>query len=114
MHEYSIVQALMERVDLEASAGGASSVYRIHVSIGELAGVDIPLLQTAFETFREAIPLCRGAELEVRQIEMRWSCPGCGRAISRGEILRCGTCQRPARLEQGDEIFLERIEMEVS
>ncbi len=41
MHEYSIVQALVERVDAEARARGATAVHRLSVSIGELSGVEI-------------------------------------------------------------------------
>jgi hypothetical protein len=47
-------------------------------------------------------------------VAARWSCPGCGRPIASGEILRCPDCLRPARLEAGDEILLEQIEMEVA
>ena len=32
--------------------------------------------------------------------------------VARGAILRCDTCGHPARLTHGDEIILERIEME--
>ena len=42
MHEYSIVQALLERVREEARAHGAHSVHRLHVSIGELSGWTSP------------------------------------------------------------------------
>ena len=41
MHEYSIVAALLERVNAEARAKEASRVHRLTVRIGELAGVDV-------------------------------------------------------------------------
>jgi hydrogenase nickel incorporation protein HypA/HybF len=112
MHEYSIVQALVERVALEARARRATAVHRLSVRIGELSGVEPDLLTTAYETFR-AQTICDGAALDLRIIAARWECPGCGRVFGRGEVLTCPDCDAPARLAAGDEIMLDRIEMEV-
>lgn len=112
MHEYSIVQSLLEQVDHHARARGASRVLRLHVRIGELSGVEVPLLTEAYRTFRERT-LCAGADLDVLAVPARWLCPGCDRRIQNGAVLRCADCGRPARLDQGDEILLDRIEMEV-
>ncbi len=112
MHEYSIVQALLARVETEAEARGAVAVHRLRVQIGEMSGVEVPLLETAFELFRER-SICEGAELEVVPVPATWSCPRCGTSLEPGAPLRCESCGVPARLKAGDEIFLERIEMEV-
>jgi hydrogenase nickel insertion protein HypA len=87
-------------------------VQRVHVAIGELAGVDAELLHTAFTTFRAAT-VCDGADLEIRAVAADWRCPSCDRPLVRGAVLRCPDCGRPARLVAGDEIILERIELEV-
>lgn len=113
MHEYSIVQALIEQVEGHARARGASHVQRLQVRVGELSGVDVSLLTLAYATFRERT-VCADADLEVVAVEARWRCPNCERAIRRGELLRCPDCARPAQLWQGDEIVLDRIEMEVA
>lgn len=112
MHEYSIVQALLERVMAEAHVRRATSVHRLTIRIGELSGVEPELLATAYATFRERT-ICERAELDLQTIAARWECPECGRAIGRGERLTCAVCARPARLAAGDEIMLDRIEMEV-
>ena len=111
MHEYSIVAALIDQVEREAKTRGAE-VHRVHVAIGELAGVEIELLRTAYDTFTERT-LCDGAPLEIRPVAAEWRCPRCDVAIARGGRLRCARCGGPARLTRGDEIVLERIEMEV-
>ncbi len=113
MHEYSIVQALLDQVDRQARAHGATAIHRLHVSIGELSGVEVELLETAYATFRERTA-CAGAALTVHPVAARWSCPACGRTTTPGAALRCPDCQLPARLEAGDEIVLDRIEMEVA
>jgi hydrogenase nickel incorporation protein HypA/HybF len=112
MHEYSIVQALVERVGVEARARGATAVHRLSVRVGELSGVDPALLTTAYDTFRERT-ICEGAQLDLQIVPARWECPECGQVMASGEVLTCRECQLPARLSQGDEIMLDRIELEV-
>ena len=113
MHEYSIVQALLERVDREVRSHRASRVHRVHVCIGEVAGVEIDLLKTAFETIRRGTA-CEAADLDVRRADARWECPRCGSPLRRGSALQCPSCGVAARLVSGDEIMLDRIEMEVA
>jgi hydrogenase nickel incorporation protein HypA/HybF len=112
MHEYSIIQALMGRVEAEARAHGASSVVRLEVRIGELSGVEPELLSSAYSMWRVGT-ICAAARLEIQRVPAAWSCPECQEPIPKGETLRCARCEVPARLRQGDEIFLDRIEMEV-
>jgi hydrogenase nickel incorporation protein HypA/HybF len=113
MHEYSLVQALVERVEAEATRRKAIAIHRVTVRIGELSGVDPGLLQTAYDTFREGTP-CAKAALVLERVEATWSCPRCGRRIARGAALRCGECREPARLDDGgDALMLSGIEMEV-
>ena len=112
MHEYSIVQALIERVDTEVRARGATGVHRLTVRIGELSGVEVELLSAAYDTFRQRT-ICEDAELVLQIVPARWACPDCGDAIARGAVLTCPSCAMAARLVQGDEILLDRIEMEV-
>ncbi len=112
MHEYSLVAALIERVAAEAQAHGASRIARVHVRLGELSGVDPSLLSTAYETFRERT-VCDGALLSLSLSPAVWACPRCDARLERGQPLRCAACGVPARLLEGDELLLERIEMEV-
>ena len=112
MHEYSIVEALLVRVDAEARARGATAVHRLTVRIGELSGVEIELLASAFATFRDRT-VCAHAALDNMPIAAVWTSSVCSGQIERGSILRCAACGVPARLSQGDEIVLDRIEMEV-
>jgi hydrogenase nickel incorporation protein HypA/HybF len=113
MHEYSLIQSLVERVAAEAAARSASAVHRLRVRIGEDAGVDVVLFKTAYHTFRERT-VCEHAALDVVVVPVEWACEACGRRIEPGRPLRCPDCLTPAKLIAGDEIILERIEMEVA
>lgn len=112
MHEYSLVQALLNRIDAEARSHGASSVHRIVVCIGPLAGVERDLFSSAFDVCREGT-LCSGAELVITGEEVAWRCDACGAGIPPGSVLTCPSCGWPARLAGGDALVLERVELEV-
>ena len=113
IHEYSIVQALLDRVAEEARSHGARIVHRLRVQIGEQSGVESELLAAAFELARERT-LCERADLEIVPVPARWQCDLCRREIEPGQVLRCPVCEAPARMVSGDEIVLERIEMEAA
>ena len=110
MHEYSIIQSLVDSVE-RSTATQRGIVHRIEVKIGDLSGVDCELLATAFEVFR-AGTICERATMTIDRTPVRWACPKCNAEIPRGEPLRCRGCKEPAQLTSGDEIILQRIEME--
>jgi hydrogenase nickel incorporation protein HypA/HybF len=113
MHEYSIIQSLVDSVAAAVRSRSGASVHAIQVAIGEVAGVDCTLLATAYEVFRTGT-LCERASLKIERIPARWECPRCNGEIAAGAFLRCAPCDEPARLASGDEIILERIELEVA
>jgi hydrogenase nickel incorporation protein HypA/HybF len=113
MHEYSLVEALVSRVEEEAAKRSATRIARLSVRVGEMAGVDPELFQTAYDTFR-AGTICAEAPLTLTRVAATWSCPRCKGAIPRGAVLRCPTCDVPAQLDAGsDALTLDGIEMEV-
>ncbi len=112
MHEYSIVQAMFDQIEARARECRALSVRRVLVRIGRSAGVDVPLLKTAYDNFRVRT-ICEGAPLDVEEIPERWTCPSGHGDLVPGRKLVCEVCGRPGRLAAGDEIVLERLELEV-
>ena len=113
MHEYSLVDALLRRVEDEARQRNATAVHGLKVSLGELSGVEPELFRTAYETFR-AGTLCEKAALEIVRYPTSYTCPSCARKFAMGEVLHCERCARPARMdEKSDALLLESIDMEV-
>jgi hydrogenase nickel incorporation protein HypA/HybF len=113
MHEYSLVEALIGRVEAEVRRRGALKVHGLSVRVGELAGVDPELFQTAYDTFR-AGTVCAEAPLTMKKIAAGWACPGCRQAIPRGAVLHCPACDLPAKLDEGsDALTLDGIDLEV-
>jgi hydrogenase nickel incorporation protein HypA/HybF len=112
MHEYSLMLALMERVEQEAASRHAVAVHRVRVRIGELSGVEPELLESAFAIVRERT-ICEKAAIEITRVPAQWECSGCQAPLRAGGLLQCAACGAPARLARGDEILLEQIELEV-
>ncbi len=110
MHEYSLVQALVGRVEEEVRKREGAKVHRLRVRLGELSGVDPALFQTAYEMFREST-VCAQAHLELDSIPARWECTRCLRSIAKGDKLQC--CGAPARLVEGDDLLLDQVELEL-
>ncbi len=113
MHEYSIVQALLERVDVEARRHEASAVTSIALAVGGGAGIEPQLLRAAFELAR-AGTLAERAELTMRLVPESWRCRSCGAPVPAGGLLACPACGGAVELAAGDELLLERMELEVT
>ncbi|MCL4819889.1 MAG: hydrogenase maturation nickel metallochaperone HypA [Vicinamibacteria bacterium] len=113
MHEYSIVQALVNQVEEQVRRHQARAVHAVCVQVGTLSGVDVGLLKTAYDLFREDT-ICARAELKVEPVEARWECRACRAELAPGGPLTCDRCGGAVRLAQGDEIVLAKLELEVA
>jgi hydrogenase nickel incorporation protein HypA/HybF len=113
MHEYSIVQSLLGRVEQSIRAYDVAAVRALRLRIGALSGVDGNLLRTAYEMCTPGT-LCEGAALEIEEVPARWQCPRCGANPSAGQRLACASCGTGLALVEGDEIVLEKIDLEVN
>lgn len=113
MHEYSIVQSLLDSCEEHAKANEATQVTKVVVKIGILSGVEPDLLKVAFDTFKEQT-LCEGAEFIINIQPI---------------VIKCLTCQHESTLEKhefycphcqgtdvnvldGEDMFLMQLEME--
>lgn len=112
MHEYSIVASVIAQVDEHAAKHEGALVTAVELRVGEWAGVDVALLETAWTLFREDTS-CAEAALRIHVEPVRFTCRRCDAGIETGERLRCPCCGGPATLSAGDALVLERIELEV-
>ncbi len=113
MHEYSIVQALLEQCESHAREHNAVKVTKVVTKIGRLSGVEPHLLETAFNTFKEKT-VCDGAEfvMNIQPVVIR--CTDCKRETILEELhYRCSHCESvDVVVSDGEEMFLMSLEME--
>ena len=113
MHEYSIVQALLDQCESHAAKHGAKKITKVVTKIGVLSGVEPDLLQTAFDTFKEGT-ICEGAQfvMNIQPVVIR--CRECGQESTLEELnLACPKCRNiHTDIVDGEEMFLMSLEME--
>jgi hydrogenase nickel incorporation protein HypA/HybF len=113
MHEYSIVQNLLDLCEQNAEANNASKVYRVVVGIGEMSSVEPQLLKTAFDTFK-LDTIASDALMEIRRIGLKAECFDCGADfVPTMSNFLCSKCNSAnTKLVSGDELLLLSLEIE--
>ena len=114
MHEFSIVQALVEQVEREVAAADASGrITRLELSIGRLSGVHCDSIRFAFEVLAPDT-IMAGAELVIDEPRAECVCRECHvRSPLEEFISACPACDSPdITIEGGREMLLQSIELE--
>lgn len=113
MHEYSIVQALIEQCEDHAKANDSTKVIKVVTKIGKLSGVEPHLLETAFETFKENT-VCDGAEFVMNLQDLKLHCNVCKEESEQSEVrYQCVHCQSTdVSVLDGEDMYLMTLEME--
>ncbi|PRM87857.1 hydrogenase maturation nickel metallochaperone HypA [Aliarcobacter cryaerophilus] len=113
MHEYSIVQSLLESCEDHARANDAKKVTKVVVKIGVLSGVEPDLLQTAFDTFKEKT-ICDSAEFLINIQKVEIFCNKCkaNSTLQKNEF-SCPKCQSvDLKVTDGEDMYLMSLEFE--
>ena len=113
MHELSVCIALLDKIQQIAAERGATSVSRIVVKLGPLSGVEAPLLQNAYP-LAAAGTVAENAELMIDVAPVRVRCSQCGaESDAEPNRLLCRECgDFRTNIVSGDELLLERVELE--
>ncbi len=113
MHEFSIVQNLLQLIETQAREHQASRVTRVVVKVGKFSGVEPHLLQTAFDTFK-AHSIAADAELEIQIQELVLHCPQCDLEFTPTNMqFRCPECgSTDVEIRHGREMMLMSLELE--
>ena len=113
MHEYSVVQALLEQIEDVAQQNDATKVTKIIVKIGVTSGIEAHLLEIAFNTFKEKT-ICDGAEFVMNIQPLKIRCNSCLKESELEKVHYC--CQECASTDveviDGEDMFLMSLEME--
>ncbi|MGX2982719.1 hydrogenase/urease nickel incorporation protein HypA [Helicobacter sp. 23-1045] len=115
MHEYSIVQHLIELSEQNARQNNAKKIHKITIAVGERSAVEVELLKSAFEVFKKESEICVDSALEVRRIAVELRCQTCNanfkaKGLEYGLCIFCGS--RSVEIAKGMELDLLRLEME--
>jgi len=113
MHEYSIVQSLLDQCEENARANDATKVTKVVVKIGVMSGVEPDLLQTAFDTFK-AGTMCEDCEYIQNIQKIKIKCHKCDMVseLEKHEYC-CPKCQSiELDVLDGEDLMLMQLELE--
>lgn len=113
MHEYSIVQSLLDSCEEHAKQNDAKKVTKVVIKIGVLSGVEADLLQTAFDTFKEGT-VCDDCIFQINVQKVVVFCNECKEesTLEKHEFL-CPKCQKnDLKVIDGEDMYLMSLEMD--
>lgn len=118
MHEYGLIQDVVDRALVECQRARASAVSRVRIEVGEFAVASNESLETAYEILTRGTPL-EHSTLEIAQVAGHAVCPACGfegAAADLGDelseppaLLLCPHCGLPLLVTEGAGITLVQI-----
>ncbi len=92
MHEFSIVLSIIEIAEEEARKAGASSISKLVLDIGTMAGIEFYALDTAMEMAVKNTMLEK-ALITVNKLTAKAQCTGCGKIFPINDVLeQCPKC----------------------
>lgn len=113
MHEYSIVQSLIESCEAHVTSNDATKVTKVFIKVGVLSGVEPHLLAEAFELFKED-GVCRDAVLDMQIQKIKVRCNSCHleQELEKNEFIcpDCGSYE--LSVLDGEDMYLMRLELE--
>lgn len=115
MHEYSIISDLVLLATENALKHNATKIHKIIIEVGERSAVEVELLRSAFDVFKEESEICRDSTLEIHKVAVELLCKTCG-ARFKADGLEYGICiackSNAVEIIRGMELDLVRLEME--
>ena len=113
MHEYSIIQSLLDQCEENARANNATKVIKVVVKIGVMSGVEPDLLKTAFDTFKEDT-MCENCEYIQNIQPVVINCSKCNKeSILKDNEYCCPYCQSTElKVIDGEDLMLMQLELE--
>jgi hydrogenase nickel insertion protein HypA len=112
MHEYSVVQALLNQCEEVAAQNNATKVLKVITKIGVMSGIEPHLLQVAFDTFKEGT-ICDKAEFIINTQKLKLDCKECKHIFEVDEVRYfCVECESlRVKVLDGEDMYLMSLEM---
>ena len=112
MHEYSIVQSLIESCEEHVKANNATIVSKVVVKIGVMSGVEAELLKTAFDTFKDKT-ICMDAEFIMNIQDVVIKCNSCQKESTLKKLEYCCPECNSTDLDiiDGEDMYLMQLEL---
>jgi hydrogenase nickel incorporation protein HypA/HybF len=114
MHEFGLMQSVLENVETSAREAGAERVTEIRLVVGEMREVVPEAMEFAFEALAPDT-LSEGAHLVMTRVAPRSRCLTCGHTFEHDRFhWACPACDALAtELLAGKELYIDAIEVDL-
>jgi hydrogenase nickel incorporation protein HypA/HybF len=114
MHEFGLMQSVLENVETAAREAGAERVTEIRLVIGEMREVVPDAMEFAFEALAPDTLSAEG-RLVMTMVSPRSRCSQCGHSFEHDRFHRaCPACDSLAtELVAGRELYIDAIEVDL-
>lgn len=113
MHELSLIENMLDQLESMKKQYKLASITDVHVTVGEMSGVDVSFLQSSFDMY---VPNTRWAHLKMHVSKVPWRvrCRSCllEQTVDEwnNQCQQCGSTE--TETIQGMEFLIQRIEGE--
>lgn len=113
MHEYSIVQNLLDLCEKNAIENECTKITKVVVKVGRLSNVESQLLQSAFDTFKEDT-IAAGSQLVIIDQKVVVICNTCStESVLEANEYSCPSCGvYDVKIIDGQDLLLMSLEMD--
>ena len=112
MHEMSVAASVIEIAEEQAREKGASKIISVTLNVGDLSGVMAEAVAFCYEACAKGT-LAENSRLIINKVTARAFCPQCEKEFTPGSrFVICPSCSGFARITAGEDLSVERMEVE--
>ena len=109
MHEATLAENIL---NIAQDAAQGRKIYKIGLTLGEMAGVEVEALTLAFDVLKKDTA-ADSAELVIKRVPIVATCNKCGKSFRLdGYNFFCSECDGILILESGRELLVEFVDCE--
>ena len=112
MHEATLAENILEIAFEAARQNHAEKIFKVGLTLGEMAGVEVEALNLSFDVLKKNTP-AEDAQLVIKRVPINAACNKCGK-IFRLERYNffCPECDGVLILQSGRELLVDFVDCE--
>ncbi|MBR2774679.1 MAG: hydrogenase maturation nickel metallochaperone HypA [Selenomonadaceae bacterium] len=112
MHEATLAENILDIALEAAKQNHAAKVFKVGLTLGELAGVEVEALTLSFDVLKKDTP-AQDAELVIKRVPISATCNKCGKTfLLEGYNFFCPECDGVLILQSGRELLVDFVDCE--
>ena len=112
MHEATLAENILSIALTAAQENHAAKIFKVGLTLGEMAGVEVEALQMSFDVLKKNSP-ANDAELVINRVPISATCNKCGKTfrLERYNFF-CPECDGVLILRSGRELLVDFVDCE--